>query len=252
MPNRFRRPDPDGAPIEPEPTVPPGIAALLDSIDGEERELHREQTDRAPAGPGAQAFAEVLYDLTANLAVDPPVLPRRLRRPPAVPQPLRAPGDLIVVIGAAVDAVAVARSMAVTSAAGDFAVAGMVDSPGTTRVDDRRSAVRARAIGVHNARPVFVAFGLDRRTIDRPNWDEPLLGISPDQVWVAVDAGRKPEDTAHWVNAVAARIPVDAIAVEGSTLTASPDTVDELHLPIGWVDGSPSASARAARPIWDS
>jgi hypothetical protein len=96
---------------------------------------------------------------------------------------------------------------------------------------------------------VFVALGLDRRTLDRPNWEELVLGLSPDQVWLVVDAGRKPDDTALWVNTVAARIPVDAVAVEGSALTATPDTVDELNLPIGWVDGfAPSPT----RSVWDS
>ncbi|WP_411720301.1 hypothetical protein [Mycetocola sp.] len=252
MPNRFRRPDPDRTPVRPAPPVPPGIAALLDSIDGEERELHSDGSGTAPAAPGALAFAQVLDDLTANLATDAPVLPRRLGRQPSVPQPLQAPGDLIVVIGAAVDALSVVRSMAAASAPVEIAVAGSIELPGTVRVDDRRSAVRARAIGVHNASPVFVAFGLDRRTMHRSNWEELVLGISPDQVWLAVDAGRKPDDTALWVHAVAARVPVDAVAVEGSALTGSPDTVEELNLPIGWVDGFAPAPTRPSRPIWDS
>ena len=74
--------------------------------------------------------------------------------------------------------------------------------------------------------------------------------VQPDQVWVAVDASRKPDDTARWVHAVAARIPVDAVAVEGTEHTATPDTVEELNLPIGWVDGA--AATRSTRPIWDS
>jgi hypothetical protein len=247
MPNRFRRPDPDGAPVQPAPSVPPRIAALLDSIDGEERELHND--GGGAAAPGSQAFAQVLDDLTANLATDTPVLPERLKRRPSAPRPLRAPGDLIVVIGAAADALSVVRSMAAASAAVGTAVAGSIELPGTVRVDDRRSAVRARAMGVLNASPVFVALGLDRRTLDRPNWEELVLGLSPDQVWLVVDAGRKPDDTALWVHAVAARIPVDAVAVEGSALTATPDTVDELNLPIGWVDGfAPSPT----RSVWDS
>ncbi|MET0934117.1 MAG: hypothetical protein ABWX56_10410 [Mycetocola sp.] len=250
MPNRFRRPDRDDAPAQPTPPVLPGLAALLDSIDGKERELHRDGD--TPAGPGAEAFAQVLDDLTANLTIDSPVLPERLKRRPSAPRPLRAPGDLVVVIGSAVDALSVVRSMATASAAVEIAVAGSIDQPGTVRVDDRRSAVRARAMGVHNAGPVFVAFGLDRHAMDRSDWEQLLLGISPDQVWVAVDAGRKPDDTARWVHAVAACIPVDAVAVEGSALTASPDTVEELNLPIGWLDGLAVAPTRPARPIWDS
>jgi hypothetical protein len=228
------------------------MAALLDSIDGQERQLHSDGNGWPPAAHGAQAFAEVLDDLTVNLAADSPVLPERLKRRPAAPRPLGAPGDLVVVIGAAVDALAVVRSMALAAAAGDIAVAGSIELAGTARVDDRRTAVRARAMGVHNASPVFVAFGLDRRPIDQSDWDEVVLSLSPDQVWVAVDAGRKPEDTALWVNTVAARVPVDAVAVEGSAFTASPDTVEDLNLPIGWVDGVAPVQPRPTRPVWDS
>jgi hypothetical protein len=252
MPNRFRRPDPNGTPVQPAPMVFPGMAAVLDSIDVEERKLHRESSGAAPGPLGAQGFAQVLDDLTANLATDRPVLPERLKRRPAVPRPLGAPGDLILVIGAAVDALSVVRSMAAASSTREIAVAGSIELAGTVRVDDRRSAVRARAIGVHTISPVFVAFGLDRSTMDRSNWDELVLSISPDQVWVAVDAGRKPDDTALWVHAVAARIPIDAVAVEGSALTASPETVEELNLPIGWVDGLAPGPARSPRPVWDS
>lgn len=250
MPNRFRRPDRDATRVQqPAPAVPPGMAALLDSIDGEERELHTDGGGTATAATGAQAFAQVLDDLTANLAPEPPVLPRRLMRRAYVPRPLGAPGDLILVIGAAVDALSVVRSMAAASTTREIAVAGSIELSGTVRVDDRRSAVRARAMGVHTTSPVFVAFGLDRSTMKGADWDVRLLSISPDQVWVAVDAGRKPDDTARWVHAVAARIPVDAVAVEGSALTASPETVEELNLPIGWVDGLAPGPAPL---VWDS
>ncbi|WP_143094961.1 hypothetical protein [Mycetocola miduiensis] len=252
MPNRFRRPDLEAPQVQqPAPAVPPGMAALLDSIDGEERELHTDGSGTAPA-PGARAFAQVLDDLTANLAPEPPVLPRRLLRRAYVPRPLGAPGDLILVIGASVDALSVVRSMAAASTTREIAVAGSIELAGAVRVDDRRTAVRARAIGVHTASPVFVAFGLDRDSVTRSGWDKLVQSISPDQVWVAVDAGRKPDDTALWVNTVASRIPVDAVAVEGSALTASPETVEELNLPIGWVDGLAPGTARSPRPVWDS
>lgn len=228
--------------------MPPAIAALLDSIDGQERELHSDH--RTPAG--ARVFAQVLDDLAVNLGAESAVLPERARRRPPTPAPLGSPGDLVVVIGAAVDALAVVRSMTAASAAVEIAVSGSIDLPGTVRVDDRRSAVLARAMGVQNASPVFVALGLGRGTTVPSNWDDIVRGISPDQVWVAVDAGRKPEDTALWVNAVAGLVPVDAVAVEGSALTSSPNTVDELNLPIGWVDGHAPAQIRSTQPVWDS
>ncbi|MCP2032945.1 hypothetical protein L1277_003058 [Okibacterium sp. HSC-33S16] len=248
MPNRFQRTDP--------PTVPtvPGaaMAALLDSVDGAERKLYTEQAQAEPVSPGGHAFAQVLDDLTANLDTASPVLPPLYRRRPAAPAPLSAPGDLVLVIGAPVDALAVVRSMAAASDAVEIAVAGTVENTGAPRVDDRRTAVRARAMGVQNSSPVFVAYGLDRGPSPAPGWADTVGSISPDQVWVAIDAGRKPDDTAAWVNTVAALIPVDAVAVEGSAFTTSPETVEQLNLPIGWVDGRTARPAPAQRPVWDS
>lgn len=233
--------------MSPTPVVLPAIAALLDSVDGEERALHAADD----VGTGSDTFARVLDDLTANLAPDVPVLPRRLRRSPYCPAPLGSPGDLVLVIGAEADALAVVRSMALAAGPADLGVAGTAQGEDMTVVDDRRSAVRARAIGVQNARPVFVAFGLGLGASVQPGWEDVVRSIAPDQVWAAVDAGRKPDDTARWVNIVAASVAVDAIAVEGSALTATPDTVAELDLPIGWVDGSAPSSARSGRAAWD-
>jgi hypothetical protein len=64
-----------------------------------------------------------------------------------------------------------------------------------------------------------------------------VQAIGADQVWVAVDAGRKPDDTARWVQALAETLQIDAVAVVGSGATSSPETVQTLRLPVGWVDG---------------
>jgi hypothetical protein len=58
-------------------------------------------------------------------------------------------------------------------------------------------------------------------------------------VWVAVDAARKPEDTAEWVRAVDAVLAVDAVAATGASLTASPESVHALGLPVLWLDAPP-------------
>ncbi len=59
-----------------------------------------------------------------------------------------------------------------------------------------------------------------------------------------MDAGRKQEDTARWVSLLRARLEVAAVAVVGAADTASPETVEALGLPVGWID------ARAAtRPL---
>jgi hypothetical protein len=66
-----------------------------------------------------------------------------------------------------------------------------------------------------------------------------LAAIEPDQVWVAVDASRKEEDTAAWVGAVDAVLAVDAIAATNAALTASPLSVDRLGHPVLWLDSTP-------------
>lgn len=246
MPNRYQPAEFDEVSAVPNPA----LAALLDSVDGAERELHIEQPSER--GATGDVFAQVLGDLSANLDPEIAVLPAQFRRRPPVPRPLGAPGDLVVVIGAGADALSVVRSMATASAAVEIAVAGSIELIGTVRVDDRRTAVRARAMGVQNAGPVFVALGLEPGPTAGAQWADIIGGIAPDQVWVAVDAGRKPEDTASWVNTVAALTPVDAVAVVGSTLTSTPDTVNELNLPIGWVDGVAASSPRPNPPVWDS
>jgi hypothetical protein len=63
---------------------------------------------------------------------------------------------------------------------------------------------------------------------------------------VVVDAGRKTADTAVWVAEVASVLTIDALAVVGVVATGSPETVDRLGLPIGWVDGGPATATTIA------
>ncbi|GAB2979996.1 hypothetical protein [Frigoribacterium salinisoli] len=135
--------------------------------------------------------------------------------PLVAPPVARAPGDLVVVVGRAADAFAVAASM--TSAHGLRSV----------DVDDRRSAILARATGVHEGAAVVTALAWSSSTVDV------LAAVQPDQVWVAVDVGRKHEDTAAWVDVVRRVVPVAAAVVVGATETATPGTVHLLGLPVG-------------------
>ncbi len=150
-----------------------------------------------------------------------------------VPSLRSQPGDLVLVVGLRADAVRVASAMASSVIAATVRVAGDAGADGAVRAEDRRGALAARAAGVERGSAAFVACGWDARTA------EIITALSPDQVWVAVDAGRKSDDTAHWVGTVVDTVPVAGVAVEGASTTASPETVRELGLPIGWVDGRP-------------
>jgi hypothetical protein len=129
--------------------------------------------------------------------------------PPAVRQ---ADGDLVALVGRRAD------------------VAIVVDGFGTahglarTDADDRRSGILARAAGVQDGGAVLADV----------SWPDPavLEGLAPDQVWVVVDAGRKHEDTAAMVRAVAGVSPVAGLVVVGAAETTTPETVHMLGLPV--------------------
>jgi hypothetical protein len=194
-------------------------------------------------------------------------------RGPAVPRPLSGAGDLVVIIGLHDDALTVAESMAgggagSSAAPGDVALAGAL-APGYDPAWDRRRALGARARGVERNQSLFIAFGLGSGAVsgtrgrrafsgidsagtergvrdaegggggraDLTACADAVRAIGADQVWVAVDAGRKPEDTARWVQDLTDALSIDAVAVVGGEATSSPGTVNALALPVGWVDG---------------
>ncbi|MET4052940.1 hypothetical protein ABID81_002312 [Frigoribacterium sp. PvP054] len=138
---------------------------------------------------------------------------------PAAPDVSRGAGDLVVVVGRPGDAFRVAAQMAST-----FGLRS-VD------VSDRRSGILARATGVHENSAVVTALAWDAAA------PAALEAIAADQVWVAVDVGRKHDDTARWVEAVRAVAPVVAAAVVGEDDTATPGTVHLLGVPVGWREG---------------
>ncbi len=71
-----------------------------------------------------------------------------------------------------------------------------------------------------------------------------VAALGADQVWIVVDAGRKPLDTAAWVTEVTEDVSVTAMAVVGTSATSSPESVNTLGIPVGWVDGR-----RATSPV---
>lgn len=260
-------PSAHGSRVVIDPPARVGIAALLQ--DAEEREDALRFGAPGAGAPGAgipgaapssaggtasvpstrtETFAEIMDDLTFNAPpTSPPPIVAFPGEPPAaevtttliaVPAPLASPGDLVLVIGLAADALAVATAMAASVGATTIHSSGAATG-GSGRVDDRRSAVAARATGVELGESVFVACGWGADALDG------VTAMQADQVWVAVDAGRKPDDTARWVARVASAVHIDAVATVGSVDTSTPETVEELGLPIGWVDGRP-ATSRAA------
>ena len=239
-----------------------GIAALLDEADAAEsllgaapasdRRSSRDTTTTPDVSTGTPDFARLMDELTFATsparrsdpapvpAPDEPAPPHLTATPyrPAEPQPsaesnhdesgdrpaltpgaptlLDGPGDLILLVGLPDD---VAVAAALLSAA---ATAPLYDE--RDRVDDRRSALAARARGVEHGRSILVAHS---------SGDPAALGA--DQVWAVVHAGRKAADTARWMRDAGELVTIDAIAVLGWDSTTTPGTVLELGPPIGWL-----------------
>ena len=60
-------------------------------------------------------------------------------------------------------------------------------------------------------------------------------------MWLAVDATRKPSDTLTLTRKVGWATRSDALAVLNSQNTMTPQSVNELQLPIGWLDDRQAA-----------
>ncbi len=190
-------PEPDG-PAD----VDPRLQAVTDTLPGGPATV----PDAAPAvrvarptAPAAQAAVPAVRSAVPAVRS-------------AVPAVRSADGDLVLLVG---------RPNDVDAAAGLFAVRHALRP---TDAADRRSAILARADGVRDGHAVLaVAAWDDRATGDR---------IEADQVWVVVDVGRKPEDSAAMVSAVAARLPVAGVVAIGAGETATPESVDLLGVPV--------------------
>jgi hypothetical protein len=203
-----------------------GIAALLDDADSGDLGMVTR-----PVKPNLSTesvdFAAIMADLTVNTKRPEP-------QPVAStgPATLTGAGDLVVVVGLAGDALRIARTMT----SGDYAlrVAGDLYEPSLSRVDDRRSLLGARASGVEGGHSILVGFGLGSASFDFAKTDA-LRRLHPDQVFVVVDASRKPADTERWVSAVKAAVTVDGVVAFGRQLTATPESVTDLGLPVRWV-----------------
>ena len=155
-----------------------------------------------------------------------------------------------MIIGLEDDPLTIARLMLRVAGAGDLRTSGMLPQDGTERVDDRRGAMLARAQGVEIGHSTFIAYGLEPAS-DALARAAALTEIGADQVWVVVDASRKAEDTIRWVNMVLTSVQVHAVAALGRQFTTSPATVDDLGLPVEWMDGRAAAAPtgrRAAAP----
>jgi hypothetical protein len=210
---------------------------LIDRADRADlKELPIDASAVPPLSTESDAFTGVLEDLQRYAAPDAPVATavRRKARPVVL---LKAPGDLVVIAGIGDDALTVARSLAGERGGAEIVAGGALQvAAGAPRVTDRRTAFSARARGVENGRATIVAYSIEPGDARLAAHAAALASIRPDQLWLAVDASRKPEDTAAWVNAVCTVVSVQALAVLRTAWTSTPESVRALGLPEGWSD----------------
>lgn len=214
--------------------VPPraGVAALLANADSAEAAIHA-VAPAAPAAPEVSTSTRHFDDLMDSLDRSTLPVPGQDGLASPVPAVLSAPGDAVLIVGVGPDALATARSMA-SVRRGSVVTAGSFRAEGTDHIVSGQGLVAAQAAAVIAGEPVFVAFGLGTDGSLRTN---ALTELKADQVWIVVDATRKPADTQAWVRKVGWSKPINALAVIGSQDTMTPTSVNELDLPIGWIDG---------------
>ena len=160
-----------------------------------------------------------------------------------MPVPLSGTGDLVVLVGLDDDALDTALAMSTAAGGADVRTAGKLSAYGHLHVDGRQGATAARAHAVLTDQTVLVAFGLGKAR-DALARLQSVAALSADQLWVVVDAGRKQEDSARWVGVLAAQLDITAVAVVGAADTATPETVNTLGLPVGWIDSGQARSVR--------
>jgi len=243
---------PAGVGAQPAPRAE-GVAALLIEADLAEERMRRGgrrggaavAVIEAPAPPAAPpvphvstdsaAFEDLMDGISRAVRDDQPSVVVPVNED--VPTILKAPGDVILVVGLVHDALTAARSLATGVESAEIRTAGSAMMNGFVHVVGKTGLREAKEAGLQAGRPVIIAFGIGQ---DGSVRIPALTEIDADQVWLAVDATRKAEDTEAWAKKVIWVSPADALVVLGAHDTLTPQSVNELKIPVGWVDGRPA------------
>ena len=169
-----------------------------------------------------------------------PVTPLKRR----APELAHKPGDIVFVYGLRDDARTVAEALQVAYGSIEVVLAGTYRKGVGRHIEDRRESYAARADGVRTSRSFIVAVGLGVSPAVPQQHLASLNEYKPDQVWLAIDVTRKPEDTSAWAHTVAtAADGIDALAAVGVAETVTPETTDYVGIPVGWADASTTPEA---------
>lgn len=229
----------------------PGLTALLaeaDAADGPGVPALAGTVAATPTEPnrphqGAQEPTQSAFDVVLAKLAQEEIEASESSEAENSLQPSQRAGDLILLIGLRGEPLGVAQTMArelnrgsgaEVRTAGEYRIEGvehlLIDSPGVAK---------AQALAAVAGRPLLIAFSLGGRTSSKPDI---LASVKADQVWLVVDAAHKPEDTDAWVKQACWFTNPHALAVVGAKDTATPESVNELGIPIGWLDGQQAAT----------
>ena len=183
----------------------------------------------APYVPAAPSPAAVEAALRASLS--------RLPGAPAMP---KTTGSVVAVVGESSAALALARDLsaeagldpdAVTIATRKRLPARTPENMVITGSDD---AMEKRRSWRRRDRPSVVVIDTDL-CAEKPAWAYHVLAaLEPEATWGVVEATRKTEDVAAWVDGLGG---LDALAVNDLDATTSPAAVLQLDVPVGRIDG---------------
>jgi len=235
-------------------TESPDFAELLEQLGtgllgpADAPGIPRSRNRQASGTAAAPASASVLSagpaaELTAGTGTPAQPASAQVRESVPVPVPLSGTGDLVVLVGLGDDALDTALAMSTAAGGADVRTAGKLSAYGHLHVEGRQGATAARAHAVLTEQTVLVAFGLGKAR-DALARLQSIAALSADQLWVVVDAGRKQEDSARWVGVLATQLDITAVAVVGAAETSTPETVNTLGLPVGWIDSGQARSVR--------
>jgi hypothetical protein len=221
-----------------------GRERTIDLIYDEEEE--KEETGEmileepsAPVPASKSFFQETLAQLEEEISLSdtprisgPKIAKKRRDRVPVV---ATMPGNIVIVAGVGTDSMQIANQFSAYYGSSKICTGGEI-ATGIGSLVDRRSALAARTLATDEGRFVIVAFGI----IPGRDYTEELQMLDATQVWAAVDASRKTDDTRVWVALLDEATDVDALAVVGTTATQTPASVNELDIPIGWIEDEPA------------
>lgn len=173
----------------------------------------------------------------ALLAQTPLTLAGVLAQLPTAPPPPRSSGQVLVLVGPALDAEETADLLAHRWGLPPNAVVRC--GPGA--MSSAAATSRWRATAPREDHPWIVVVGVRDERLDREQAASLVAAARPDQVWAVVDARTKPEDTAHALGQLGRQRAADALAVRGLFDTRAPGTVLGLGLPIALADGVPAS-----------